>query len=127
MAQDERDFGEWLDKQGSRQDRIGQLAQTAQNDPFFPWPAGDPETIRRYLWRRGRWPSRVAFEDAVEEWGGTPVRDWIEEDVFGEGNTLPDDVRTRVDAADAAEIYVEAMPDEAHPRGWWRALFWKKA
>lgn len=74
---DESEFGAWLDRQGLRDDRTGELARRALKDPFFPWPAGDPETMRRYIWRRMSWDTRLAFEDAVEEWGGTPVRDWL--------------------------------------------------
>jgi len=76
MAHDGGDFGAWLAKQKDRGDPIGDLARDALRDALFPFPAGDPETIRKYLWRRGSWQARLAFEDGVEEWGGTPVRDW---------------------------------------------------
>lgn len=122
----ESDFGAWLAKQGSRGGKIGDLAKQSLRDPTFPWPAGDPETIRRYLWRRGSWPARVALEDGVEEWGGRPVRDWEEEELFGEGCTPPADARSRIDAADHVELHVEAVPDEVHPRGWWHALLRRK-
>jgi uncharacterized protein YozE (UPF0346 family) len=73
---DQSEFGKWLRAQKDRDDPVGHLARDSLRDARFPWPAGDPETIRRHLWRRGSWPARLAFEDGVEEWGGTPVRDW---------------------------------------------------
>jgi hypothetical protein len=50
-----------------------------------------------------------------------------DEDLFGEGCTPPDDVRARMDGAAYVEFYLEAMPDETHPQGWWHALIWNKA
>lgn len=75
MAREDEDFGAWLIQQKDRDDPIGDLARDALGDALFPFPAGDVETIRRYITRRGSWEARETLEDGVEEWGGTPVRD----------------------------------------------------
>ncbi len=49
------------------------------------------------------------------------------EDLFGEGCSPPDAVRALMDAAAYVEFFIEAMPDEEHPRGWWHALIWTEA
>jgi len=47
-----------------------------------------------------------------------------DKELFGEGCAPPDDVRARIDAAQHAELYTEAMPDETHRLGWWAAKIW---
>jgi hypothetical protein len=49
---DQSEFGKWLRAQKDRDDPVGHLAGNSLRDARFPWPAGDPETIRRHLWRR---------------------------------------------------------------------------
>lgn len=51
-----------------------------------------------------------------------PTRD-PDDGPFGEG-PLPHEIRARVEKAHYAEVFVEAMPDEEYPRGWWAAKIW---
>jgi hypothetical protein len=46
-----------------------------------------------------------------------------DEEPFGEG-PLPHEIRARTDKAYYAQVFIEAMPDEEYPRGWWAAKIW---
>lgn len=47
-----------------------------------------------------------------------------DEELFGEGMPA-EDLRVRINEAYYGELFIEAMPDEDHPRGWWAAKIWK--
>lgn len=47
---------------------------------------------------------------------------------FGDGCVPTDEVRAfnEDSRVERIEVYIEAMPDDAYPTGWWAALVWLK-